>query len=91
LVILERDGKKTPITTAGIGQPEPIKDIKLVNGGHHGAVRDLLNAIAEKREPLCGPEAGRETVELTLAVFASFAAGGKKVRLPLADRQHPLR
>jgi len=91
LAILERDGKKTPITTAGIGQPEPIRDIKLVNGGHHGAVRDLLAAIADKREPLCGPEAGRETIELTMGVFASFAAGGKKVTLPLADRQHPLR
>jgi predicted dehydrogenase len=91
LAILERDGNKTPITTAGIGKPEPIKDIRLINGGHHGAVRDLLAAIAEKREPLCGPEAGRETVELTLGVFASFAADGKKVTLPLADRQHPLR
>jgi predicted dehydrogenase len=91
LAILERDGKKTPITTAGIGKPEPIKDIRQVNGGHHGAVRDLLAAIAEKREPLCGPKAGRETVELTLGVFASFAADGKKVTLPLADRQHPLR
>jgi predicted dehydrogenase len=91
LAILERDGKKTPITTAGIGQPESIQDIKLLNGGHHGAIRDLLAAIAEKREPLCGPEAGRETVELTLGVFASFAAGGKKISLPQADRQHPLR
>ena len=91
LAILERDGQKTPITTAGIGKPEPIKDIKLVNGGHHGAVRDLLAAIADKREPLCGPSAGLETVELTMAVFTSFAAGGKKVMLPLADRQHPLR
>jgi predicted dehydrogenase len=91
LAILERDGVKTPISTAGIGKPEPIKDIKLVNGGHHGAVRDLVAAIAEKREPLCGPEAGRETVELTLSVFASFAAGGKKVMLPLADRHHPLK
>jgi hypothetical protein len=54
-------------------------------------VRDLLAAIEEKREPLCGPLAGRETVELTLAVFASFAAGGRKVALPLADRGHPLR
>ena len=90
LAVLERDGKKTPITTAGIGQPEPIKDIKLVNGGHHGAVRDLLAAIADNREPLCGPEAGRETVELTLAVFASFAAGGAKVALPTVSRQHPL-
>jgi predicted dehydrogenase len=91
LAILERDGKKTPITTAGIGQAEPIKDIRLVNGGHHGAIRDLLAAIKEQREPLCGPVAGLETVELTLGVFASFAAGGKKVALPLADRQHPLR
>jgi predicted dehydrogenase len=91
LAILERDGEKTPITTGGIGQPEPIKDIKLVNGGHHGAIRDLLAAIAERREPLCGPEAGRETVELTLAVFASFAAGGAKVTLPLAERGHPLK
>jgi len=91
LAILERDGNKTPITTAGIGKPEPIKDIRLINGGHHGAVRDLLAAIAEKREPLCGPEAGRETIELTLGVFASFAADAKKVTLPLADRQHPLR
>ena len=89
LAILERDGVKTPITTAGIGKPESIKDIKLVNGGHHGAVRDLLAAIAEKREPLCGPKAGLEKVELTLAVFASFAADGKKVTLPLADRHHP--
>jgi predicted dehydrogenase len=91
LAILERDGRKTPITTGGVGRPEPITDIKLINGEHHGAVRDLLAALAEKREPLCGPEAGRETVELTLAVFASFVAGGKKVSLPLADRQHPLR
>jgi predicted dehydrogenase len=91
LAILESDGNKTPITTAGIGKPEPIKDIRLINGGHHGAVRDLLAAIAEKREPLCGPEAGRETIQLTLGVFASFAADGKKVTLPLADRQHPLR
>jgi predicted dehydrogenase len=90
LAVLERDGKKTPITTAGIGQPEPIQDIKIVNGGHHGAVRDLLAAIADNREPLCGPEAGRETVELTLAVFASFAAGGAKVALPMVSRQHPL-
>lgn len=91
VAILERDGKKTPITTAGIGQPEPIKDIRLINGGHHGAIRDLLAAIAEKREPLCGPKDGLETVELTLAVFASFAAGGAKVTLPLAERGHPLR
>lgn len=91
LATLERAGQVTPLTTAGLGQPEPLADIKLLNGGHVGAVRDLLAAIAEGREPLCGPLAGRETVEMTMAVFASFAAGGAKVRLPLADRGHPLR
>ena len=91
LAVLERDGLKLWITTGGIGKPEPIQDIKSVNGGHHGAVRDLLAAIADKRQPICGPEAGRETIEMTLGAFASFAADGKKVALPLADRQHPLR
>ena len=91
LATLERDGRTFPVTTAGIGRPEPVGDIKLINGGHLGAVRDLLAAIEEGREPLCGPVAGRETIELTLAVFASFAAGGARVTLPLADRRHPLR
>ncbi len=90
LVILERDGQRTPVTTGGVGQPEPITDIKLINGGHHGAVKDLLAAMKEGREPLCGPEAGRETIEMTLGVFASFAAGGAKVALPLITRNHPL-
>ena len=67
-----------------------LGDIHRINAGHQGAVRDLLAAIAEKREPLCGPEAGRETLELTMAVFASFVAGGAKVSLPLGSRLHPL-
>ncbi|NBV86312.1 MAG: gfo/Idh/MocA family oxidoreductase [Verrucomicrobia bacterium] len=90
LVLLEREGERIPVTTAGIGQPEPVADIKRINGGHHGAVLDLLAAIAEKRDPLCGPEAGRETTELAMAVFASFAAGGARVSMPLASRAHPL-
>jgi predicted dehydrogenase len=90
LVILERGGRRIPVTTGGIGMPEPIADIQRINAGHQGAVRDLLAAIAERREPLCGPEAGRETLELTMAVFASFVAGGAKVSLPLGNRLHPL-
>lgn len=90
LVVLERDGIWMPVTTGGIGKPEPMADMRRINGGHHGAVNDLLAAIDEKREPLCGPAAGRETLELTMAVFASFAAGGTKVTLPLRERTHPL-
>lgn len=90
LVVLERGGSRVPVTTGGIDKPESLGTIRLINGGHHGAVNDLLAAIEEGREPLCGPAAGRETVELTLGVFASFAAGGAKVSLPLRERSHPL-
>lgn len=90
LAYVTRDGRRQPVTTAGIGQPEPLRNIREINGGHHGAVLDLLAAVRERREPLCGPEAGRETVEMIQAVFASFAAGGATVDLPLRDRRYPL-
>lgn len=86
LAYLTRDGQHRPITTAGVGATEPLKNIREINGGHHGAVNDLLAALRDSREPLCGPEAARETVEIIQAVFASFIAGGAKVALPLAKR-----
>jgi predicted dehydrogenase len=90
LVHLVRNGVRTPVTSGGVGVPEPVRDIRERVGGHLGAVRDLLDAMREGREPLCGPEAARETIEMTLAVFASFASGGSRVTLPLANRSHPL-
>ncbi|MFM8619499.1 MAG: Gfo/Idh/MocA family protein [Opitutaceae bacterium] len=90
LVHLVRAGVSTPVTSGGVGVPEPAADIRERVAGHLGAVRDLLAAMREGREPLCGAEAGRETVEMTLAVFASFAAGGSRVTLPLTNRAHPL-
>jgi predicted dehydrogenase len=90
LAILEKDQERVPITSAGIGKPEPTADIQQLVAGHHGPIRDLLAAISERREPLCGPASGREIVEMTLAVFASFAAGGTKVSIPLPNIRHPL-
>lgn len=90
LVHLVRAGVSTPVTSGGAGIPERAADIRERVAGHLGAVRDLLAAMREGREPLCGAEAGRETIEMTLAVFASFAAGGSRVALPLANRAHPL-
>jgi hypothetical protein len=95
----ERDGAVTPSLSRSLLVPGVMTVVMLATLVALGTwqvnrlvwKRDLLAAIAERREPLCGPEAGRETVELTLAVFASFAAGGAKVTLPLAERGHPLK
>lgn len=81
----------TPITSAGIGKPEPIADIRALVAGHHAPVRDLIAAISEKREPLCSARDGRVVVEMTLAAFESHRLGGQRVALPLTDRVgHPL-
>ncbi len=54
------------------------------------AVRDLLAAIQEHREPLCNVYEGRQTVEMILGVFESHRQG-KPVALPLESREkHPL-
>lgn len=56
--------------------------------GRRAAV-DLIDAIIEDREPETGMYAGRTTVEMTAAVFASALAGAK-VTLPLGRRTNPL-
>ncbi len=79
-----------PVTSAGIGQAEPVADIRQLVGGHHGPVRDLLAAVIEDRPPLCSDEDGRTVLEMTLGVFASMRRGGARVELPLKDRTNPL-
>lgn len=78
-----------PITSAGIGKPEPRSDIRQWVAGHHAAVQDLLQAIEDDRAPLCDDEAGRVVMEMTMGVFASHRADGARVSLPLAERTHP--
>lgn len=76
------------ITSAGIEQPEPLKDSGL-DGGNDRAVVDLLDAIAQDRQPECNMYEGRTTVELITAVFAAHFAG-KTVNFPLETRASPL-
>jgi predicted dehydrogenase len=78
------------VTSAGIGQAEPLEDIRRLVSGHVAPAEDLLAAIEEKREPLCGAEAGRTTVEMILAVFESHRRGGERVPFPLAGRGNAL-
>lgn len=80
-----------PITSAGVGQPEPIVDLVEQVTNHVGPVRDLLASMKEDRQPLCNVREGALTVELIMAVFASHVAGGAAVTLPLKDRGNPLR
>jgi predicted dehydrogenase len=79
-----------PITTAGVGKPEPIGNIRTLVGGHHGPVLDLIAAIDEKRDPLCSDKDGRTVLEMTMAVFESHRREGAQVGITLADRSNPL-
>lgn len=80
-----------PISSAGLGKPEPIPEIGPLVAGHRGPVRDLIAAIEEDREPLCSAQDGRTVLEMTMAVFESHLRGGARVEIPLSLRDHPLK
>lgn len=80
----------TPISSAGLGQPEPMADIKEQVASHLLPARDLLAAIREDRAPLCSASDGRTVLEMIMAVFESHRLNGQRVTWPLAIRQNPL-
>jgi len=79
-----------PLTSAGIGKPEPLANIKGLIAGHLAPIEDLLSVLDTDRQPLCGPEDGRRTVEMIQSVFASHQQGGTRVSLPLEKRGNAL-
>ncbi len=79
-----------PISSAGIGQPEPIADLGKQVMGHLVGGRDLIAAIRENRQPLCSARDGRTTVEMISAVFESHRLQGQRVAFPLTVRDNPL-
>lgn len=79
-----------PITSGGIGKPEPLADIKTLVAGHLLPGRDLIASIREDRQPLCGVEDARVTIEMISAVFESHRLNGQRVTLPLQTRVNPL-
>ena len=80
----------TPISSAGIGKPEPIANLGKLAGGHILAGQDLIAAIRENRAPLCDAAQGRVIVEMIAAVFESHRLGGERVTFPLKMRGNPL-
>ena len=57
-----------PVTSGGIGVPEPLADIRKGVSGHHYAARDLIAAIREDRAPLCSAKDGAVTVRMITMV-----------------------
>ncbi len=84
-----KSGKQwIPITSAGLGKPEPLADTGL-HGGNLLAVRDLIDAIEGNREPEVNMYEGYVTVEMITAVFQSQCQNGP-VQFPLVNRENPL-
>jgi len=77
-----------PITSTGVGGPEPLSDTSL-RFGNALIARDLVECVERGRRPLGSIEDGRAALEMILAVYASHRAG-RPVPLPLEDRRHPL-
>jgi predicted dehydrogenase len=76
------------VTTAGIGQPEPIREGAL-NAGNLLIIKDLMAAIKEHREPIGNLYEARGATEMIVAAFESQRVGGP-VTLPLKTRVNPL-
>jgi len=79
-----------PITTSGVGKPEGSAELVAQIHNHVVPARDLIQAVEEDREPLCGAREGAATVEMIFGVFESHRQGGRAVALPLKERDHPL-
>jgi predicted dehydrogenase len=78
-----------PVTSAGVGVPEPLPEWTLRQGNDLIA-RDLIRCVEEDRQPLGSVYDGRAALEMVLAVYESHRLSAP-VPLPLRDRRHPLR
>lgn len=76
------------VTSAGLGQPEPLKDTGL-HLGNLLIAKDLIRAIETDTQPLGSMYDGRAALEMILATYESHRLNAP-VPLPLANRQHPL-
>ncbi len=77
-----------PVSSQGIGKPEPLANA-IVAGGNTLVVDDLLQAIAEDRQPECNIYEGRVTIEMIAGVFESHRQQ-RPVKIPLENRRNPL-
>jgi predicted dehydrogenase len=84
-----RSGKEwLPISSAGVGRPEPLADDGL-HASNVLAVEDLIAAVEEDRQPQSSIYEARTATEMIAAVFESQRTGAP-VSFPLANRDNPL-
>ncbi len=81
--------KWIPITSAGLGEPEPAKDTTPQAPANILIAKDLIRAIETDTQPRGGIYDGRAALEMILAVYESHRLRGP-VDLPLENRKHPL-
>jgi predicted dehydrogenase len=79
-----------PVSSAGVGKPEPMDEMKDAANRNLFGARDLIAAMRDNRQPLCSTHDGRVVVEMICAVFESHRLGGQRVTLPLKTRGNPL-
>jgi len=85
-----RSGKQwIPVSAAGIGKAESAEDQLTHRNGNVLAVKDLIAAIEEDREPVANMEEARTNLEMIVAVFESHRVGAS-VTFPLKNRKNPL-
>ena len=70
-------------------QPRPIRQDWLAHGNRTLA-NDLLDAIEKDREPLSPLKHALLITEMVQGVYASHFADGRRLSIPLTDRNHPL-
>ncbi len=86
--LFQDSGQWKPVTSAGVGMPEPLKDASL-RAGNRLAIADLIRCIEGDGTPVSSLRDGRAAVEMILAVYESHRQG-RPVTLPLENRKHPL-
>ncbi|TWU32493.1 Gfo/Idh/MocA family protein [Novipirellula artificiosorum] len=79
-----------PISSAGVGQPEPCTDLEEMISHHGSPARDLLTSMGTERQPLCNAYEGRTIVEMICGVFVSHRQEGAAVEFPLKERGNAL-
>ena len=85
-----RTGKQwIPISSNGLGQAETLKDGGL-HAGNILAIRDLIDAVEEDRDPEASIHDARTATEMIVALFESHRQGGARVAFPLSNRDNPL-
>jgi len=79
-----------PVSSVGIGKPEPQPGTAKHVMGHIAGALDLMAAITENRQPLCSAADGRTAIGMITAVFESHRLNGQRVAFPLQTKENPL-